>query len=162
MGSTQSVVQPFGCQPRVKIPKRFIHSYQGNVFLFDASNITFVEQGDELPVKFSCKDGSQNSGKWILEFSEFFSIKVAASEKMGNDSIFDYTNYKKQTIRLYLDALHGLPIESIELVDGLELMRFLCYEGKTSKFYSCLKLIDCQQKVFQKHQSLRRNFTMTY
>ena len=108
---------------------------------FNALNITFIEQGEDLTVTFTCKDGSQKCGEWIVEFSEFLSTKVAGSKKMGNDYIFDYTNYKKQTIRLYLDALHGLPIESLELVDGLELMRFLCYEGKTSKIYSCFKLI---------------------
>ena len=144
MGSNQSVVKPFGCEPRVKIPKRIIHSYQGYFFsieYFNASNITFIEQGEDLTVTFTCKDGSQKCGEWIVEFSESLSIKVAGSKKMGNDYLFDYTNYKKQTIRLYLDALHGLPIESLELVDGLELMRFLCYEGKTSKIYSCFKLI---------------------
>ena len=71
-----------------------------------------------------------------MEFSDFFSNKVAGADRMGNDFSFDYTNYTKQTLRLFLDTLHGIPIESIELVAGLELMRFLCYEGKTGQFHT--------------------------
>ena len=85
---------------------------------------------------------------------------------MGNDLKFDYTPYTKQILRLFLDALHGLKVDNIELVDALELMRFLCYEGKTGQFIPCQ--ITCKyillstEKLLQKRQSLRSSFTRIY
>ena len=92
------------------------------------------EQGDDLDVTFSCVDGCQKCGKWILEFSEFFSHKISGFEKLKQNLTFDYTDYKRVTIRIFLDALHGLQTEEIGLIEALELMRFLCFEGKTGQF----------------------------
>ena len=79
-----------------------------------------------------CSDGKYHASEWILRHSKFFSEKIDACKRLGNDLEFDYTNFKTKTIRAYLDLLHGIQLASIEMKTILGLLRFLRFEGKAS------------------------------
>ena len=62
---------------------------------------------------------------------------MKARERFNNRIEFNYakdeSKFDKRTIQHFLDALHGICIESITLVDTLQLIRFIQYEGKNGK-----------------------------
>ena len=122
--------------------------------MFDYSQIVRVrrdlvyayqEQGDELPVTFRCSDGEQKCGEWMLRHSKWFSDKLDAYERYDNEMTFDYTMYSKESIKSFLDVMHGLKMENISLVTLLELLSFLLYEGKCGEYcqYLCDKILNC-------------------
>jgi len=104
----------------IKLSSKKLHSYQ--------------EQGDELDVTFKCADGEQKCEKVYLTESDFFCEKVDAFDKLKNDYEFDYTNFSKQAIKVFIDLLHhiDIEIERLELNVILEILFFLHCEGKTA------------------------------
>ena len=92
------------------------------------------EQGDDLEVTFCCDDGNQKCSSWILEFSEFFSKKIVGFKSLNNELIFDYKLFSKETVKLFLDLIHGLAIVNLKRSDVLQLIKFLTFEGKLGSF----------------------------
>ena len=90
----------------------------------------YQEQGD-LDVTFICSDGIQKCDTWILGYSGFFSHKLEACQRFNNKLEFDYSEYSKACIKLFLDGLHGLRMENVSRETLLELLNFLKFEGKS-------------------------------
>ena len=94
---------------------------------------TFQEQGADLEVVFKCKDGEQRCSRMVLMYnSDFFSAQLKGRDNMGNPPVFKY-DFEKITIRRFLDWMHGLSVQSMTLVQLLELIKFLCFEAKKGK-----------------------------
>ena len=72
-------------------------------------------------------------GTWVLQFSEFFSIKVERGTELGNELVFKYPDFDEETIKLFLDYLHGITCGNVSSFHLTELCRFLVYEGKHRK-----------------------------
>ena len=80
---------------------------------------------------FECRDGKiQRCSRWVMELSDFFSVKVKGFDRFGNELKFDYTQYNQETIKLFLDLLHGISAQDVSLEKLVELYAFLAYEGK--------------------------------
>ena len=65
----------------------------------------------------------------LLYVSDFFTEQLDARKRMGNELVFNY-NFSKQTIRAFLDFLHGLRV-TLDTVDLMRLIKFLHFEGKS-------------------------------
>ena len=107
----------FSYNQPVEIRREIVYAYQ--------------EQSEKLGVTFVCSDGEQKCDPWILGFSRFFSHKLEACERFENKTEFKYDMYSKACIKLFLDALYGLPIENAPRETFLELLNFLKFEGKS-------------------------------
>ena len=63
--------------------------------------------------------------------SNFFRLKIAAYERRNNELIFDYTQFDKQTVQLFLDAVYKTDnVNQLGIVPLLKLIEFLKSEGK--------------------------------
>ena len=111
----------------IEVRRDIVHAYQ--------------EQSDKLQVTFKCSDREQKCGKWVLRFSKWFSDKLDACERYGNETKFDYTMYSKECIKSFLDTMHGLGMENISLVTLLELLSFLLFEGKCGEYSEKISLV---------------------
>ena len=81
-----------------------------------------------------CLDGEHRCNEVVLQFvSDYFDHQIAARKRMGNELVFTFP-YSKLCIKSVVDLMHGINVESIDLVTLLEIMKFLNYEnkGKTS------------------------------
>ena len=107
----------FSYSQPVEIRREIVYAYQ--------------EQSDKLGITFICSNGQQKCDPWILGFSRFFTHKLEASERFGNKMEFKYDMYSKSCIKLFLDVLHGLPMENVPRETLLELLNFLKFEGKS-------------------------------
>ena len=110
----------FDFEPKCKIRKEVLYAYQ--------------EQRSELEVIFKAENGHMLCGKWILEFSEYYTVQMSGKLRCGNRMEFNYPTYSRKCIKLYLDCLHHIPMQSESTHTVLELMKFLKYEGKSGKF----------------------------
>ena len=90
-------------------------------------------------VVFKCKNGKiKRCSRWILMQSLFFSEKLNACDRFGNETEFDYEEFNIETIEYFLAHLHGASCEDYRMVPTklsveaqLELLLFLKAEGKT-------------------------------
>ena len=88
------------------------------------------EQGD-LEVVFKALDGVQKCSRLALNYaSDFYAEQLNGRDSHDNPPVFNY-DYSKQTVKNYLDLMHGEDAESVSLFHLLELMKFLRYEGKS-------------------------------
>ena len=115
---------------------------------------SFQEQQSTLEVVFICTDGEQRSSREVLEiFSDWFARQMKARERFNNRIEFNYAKdepkFDKRTIQNFLDAMHGIRIESITLVETLQLIRFIQYEGKNGKLNCSFQF--CNQFPKQVH-----------
>ena len=63
--------------------------------------------------------------------SNFFRLKIAAYERRNDCLMFNYTEFDKATIKLYLDTVYKVDnVDGLEIVSLLKLARFLKWEGK--------------------------------
>ena len=87
-----------------------------------------------LSVVFKCRDGKvQRCSRWALELSDYFSEKIKGFDNCDNEHKFDYTQYNHETIKLYLDLIHGINVSNVPIDRLVELLGFLSFEGKTGK-----------------------------
>ena len=61
--------------------------------------------------------------------SDFYNDQIEAMVRLGNDLVF-HVNFTVSCIKLYLDALHGIKNDSINVVSALELIKFIQDLGK--------------------------------
>lgn len=88
------------------------------------------EQADDLEVVFKCTDGEQRCSRAVLNLnSQFFYEQLNGRDKMDNPPVFTY-DFSKDTIRAFLDSMHGLQIELQDILAMMDLILFLGYEGK--------------------------------
>ena len=64
--------------------------------------------------------------------SRFFGSQLDARDRMGNELAFNYPEHSKSAVKNFLDLIHSLKVK-LELVDVLQLIEFLKYEGKTGR-----------------------------
>ena len=62
--------------------------------------------------------------------SDFYNDQIEAMIRLGNDLVF-HVNFTVSCIKLYLDALHGIKNDSINVVSALELIKFIQDLGKS-------------------------------
>ena len=63
--------------------------------------------------------------------SNFFRLKVAAYERRNDELIFDYTQFDKATVQLFLDVVYKIDnLDQLGIVPLLKLAEFLKWEGK--------------------------------
>ena len=103
---------------KIEIPPHILEPYQ--------------EQDHNQTCIFECRDGRQSASKWILQLSKFFSKKIKGFDQHQNEMKFDYTDYRTQTVKTYLDMLHGIDQDDLKFHILLELLKFLRYEGKAT------------------------------
>ena len=84
-----------------------------------------------MEVTFCCKNGDQKCSRWVLEFSEFFNEKVLGCQRLNNELKFDYKNFAKETVNVFLDLIHGIAVVNLKRWQLLDLLKFLTFEGKT-------------------------------
>ena len=98
--------------------------------------IAYEDQDESInSVIFKCKNGKiKRCSRWILKQSLFFTEKLNAYDRFDNETEFDYEEFSKEVIELFLAHLHGTScmIATKELIKiRLELLMFLKSEGKT-------------------------------
>ena len=82
---------------------------------------------------FNCLNGIQKSDRAVFLFaSKFFTRQLKGRDGMGNPPVFNYKCSHK-TIKFFLDLMHGIDADSMDLLSLLELMKFLRYEAKSGK-----------------------------
>ena len=83
----------------------------------------FQQQNPTLEVKFICCDGVRYCSLMVLNLiSDFYAKQLAARQRFKNKLEFTY-DFSVDTITLFLDALHGVRLVSIRLVDILSLLK---------------------------------------
>ena len=65
-----------------------------------------------------------------------------AREKHNNANIFDYTQFSRGSVKYYTDALFGVMPECDNIVETMQLMGFLLYEGQADAGWYFLIFID--------------------
>ena len=99
--------------------EKIIHAYQ--------------EQGSDLEVVFKCSDGEQRCSRLVLScVSQFFADQLDARDRMKSELIFNYLDYPKRIIKSFLDLMHLIEVE-MELIDLIQVVKFLNFEGKTGE-----------------------------
>ena len=80
--------------------------------------------------------------------SDFYASQLDGRKRFNNAITFTY-EFTVKCLTLLLDALHGMPLESLHLVDLLLLLKFLRYEGKSDKSNFEKRLLDslCEQLI---------------
>merc|ERR1712131_138486 len=92
----------------------------------------YQEQGSDQNVLLVCLDGEHRCNEIVLQFvSDYFDHQLAARKRMGNELVFTFP-YSKLCIKSVVDLMHGINVDSIDLVTLLEIMKFLNYENKVS------------------------------
>lgn len=56
--------------------------------------------------------------------------QVKAREVDPNGNNYDYTQFPKSSVKYFTDALFGVMPECTEIVDTMQLMNFLLFEGQ--------------------------------
>ena len=96
-------------------------------------------------VTFLHQTGSVRCSKMALMMSSFFSDQIAKHDKNGSAYIMDYRAYPEQVILIFIDYLHSLPVNPVELPTMLSLVYFLCSEGKHKSYFErnvCRNILD--------------------
>ena len=65
-----------------------------------------------------------------------------AREKHNNANIFHYTQFSRGSVKYYTDALFGVMPECDNIVETMQLMGFLLYEGQADAGWYFLIFID--------------------
>ena len=79
---------------------------------------------------FKCTDGEQRVSRDVLRYlSEFYSNQMNALDRFQNKYVFTCP-FSKQCVKVFLDAMHGIRIESLSLITMLELIKFIMHLGK--------------------------------
>ena len=90
-----------------------------------------------MEVTFLCKDGKQLCSRQVLCSSEFFYFKTKKMAASVNDKLeFDYTNFSHASVKLYLDSLHLINCDPVDVAVIVECIEFVQFEGKTTLFDS--------------------------
>ena len=85
-----------------------------------------------MEATFLCRDGKQLCSRQVLGSSEFFYFKTKNMAANVNDKLeFDYTNYSHASVKLYLDSLHLIKPDSVDIAVVVECIDFVQFEGKT-------------------------------
>ena len=101
--------------------------------MFTSISHTFQKQGDDLEVIFKCVDGPKRCSRLVLNaVSDFYADQLAARDQMCEKPHFAY-DYAKKTIGAFLDLVHGISVDAMDLDTLLELIKFLSYENKKGK-----------------------------
>ena len=96
-------------------------------------------------VTFLHRTGSVQCSKMVLMLSSFFSDQIANHDQNGSAYIMDYRAYPAQVILTFIDYLHSMPVDPVELPTMLSLVYFLCSEGKHKSYFErvlCKSLLD--------------------
>ena len=81
---------------------------------------------------FKCADGIQKCSRHILYCrSEYYTTQLDAKERFKNQTEFDCTVFSKRCVKSFLDNLHGIEIEQIDLALALEMIKFIMHLGKS-------------------------------
>ena len=107
-----------------------------------------------MEVTFCCENGQQKCSRWVLEFSDFFNKKAQGCERLNNELKFDYKMFAQETIKVFLDLVHGIAIANLKRWDVLSLIKFLTFEGKTGS--SELITVNILYNFSNKNFSLQR------
>ena len=68
----------------------------------------------------------------MLGHSQFFSDKIEKMTEFGNSLNFDYTNYSRGCVKLFLDSLHLIQPGQVDVATIAECVDFCQFEGKTT------------------------------
>ena len=68
----------------------------------------------------------------ILGISAFLA-SLKARKNFENPSIFTYEDFSYNVVRIFFDQLHGVKVNSISLIDALELMVFCNHLGQIDR-----------------------------
>ena len=81
---------------------------------------------------FKCADGILKCSRTILYCrSEFYTTQLDAKDHFKNQAEFDCTAFSKRCVKAYLDDMHGVEVEQINLALALELIKFIMHLGKS-------------------------------
>ena len=75
-------------------------------------------------------DGSMRCSRTVLNNnSTFFYDQLNGRDGLKNQAVFNY-NFPLETVKCFLDAMHGLQTDSVDIVALMKLLQFLSFEGK--------------------------------
>ena len=60
-----------------------------------------------------------------------FKKDYLAKAKFSNPRTHDFKQFPRRILKIYTDLLHGISIDQLSMVNLLEILKFLCFEGKT-------------------------------
>ena len=67
----------------------------------------------------------------LFVVSNFFRLKIAAYERRNEDLKFNYEDFDRSTIQLFLDTVYKIDnVDQLDIVSLLKLAEFLKWEGK--------------------------------
>lgn len=69
-----------------------------------------------MEITFRCSDGDQLCSFQILCQSQFYYQKARSMIRMNNELTFDYKNYSKDSVKLFLDSLHLIEPNPTDIV----------------------------------------------
>ena len=61
--------------------------------------------------------------------SDYYTHQLAGRERLKNEAVFTYP-YSKLCVKTFVDMMHGIKAESIDLITVLEMIKFLKFENK--------------------------------
>ena len=81
---------------------------------------------------FKCADGSQKCSRHILYCrSEYYTGQLDAIERFKNKTEFDCTPFSKRCVKTFLDHMHGIEVDGVDLALLLEMIKFIMHLGKS-------------------------------
>ena len=85
-----------------------------------------------LEITFKCKDDKiQLCSRQILAQSDFLFIKSTKTDKFDGSLDFDYTEFSHDAVKLFLDSMHLIEPNQVNLSVVLECIDLAHSEGKT-------------------------------
>ena len=85
-----------------------------------------------MEVTFLCKDGQQKCGRQTLGLSDFLYIKANETGGVKEKIKFDYTDYRWEAVKYFLDCMHQITPDPTDITIILEVLDLAHSEGKTT------------------------------
>lgn len=91
---------------------------------------------EQKPAKyvFKCMDGDIQIPEYGILRTEFYyqQVNLEARKADENGHIFNYQNIPKSSVKYFTDALFGIMPECKDIVETMQLMNFLLFDGQAS------------------------------
>jgi len=115
----------------------------------------YVEQKPAKYV-FKCMDGDIQIPEYGILRTEFYyqQVNLEARKADKNGHIFNYKQFSKSSVKYFTDALFGFMPECTEIVDTMQLMNFLLFDGQANADFGSDFEIRFMENIWKQLQSL--------
>ena len=90
---------------------------------------------EQQPAKyvFKCMDGDIQIPEYGILRTEFYYQQVKAREVDENGHIYNYKQFPRSSVKYFTDALFGVMPECKDIVETLQLLNFLLFDGQANE-----------------------------